>query len=123
MSTLEALRDLRRRLLPLHQQLLKLARQDYERVHERAVSPLELLKLVDEAPELAWLAPMNALVFQLDAAIDGPELEPGEAGALFAAVRDLLRPGERSDAFSVRYAQSLQDDPMLVLAHARVLQR
>src|ERR1700704_3447975 len=71
-ATLTRLRDLRRSLLHLHKMLLDLERADFERVSGRLNSG-ELLQLVINHAQFAWLRQISALVVQIDETLDADE--------------------------------------------------
>src|SRR2546427_11134118 len=71
-TTLRYLRELRTRLLHLHKTLLEMERADFERVSGRLTSG-ELLQLVINHPQFAWLRMISALVVQIDEMLDDEE--------------------------------------------------
>lgn len=120
--TLDRLRHARTRLLALHQVLLDLERQDYERDHGR-LSARAFLDAVMRDPAFAWLAPMTTLMVCIDETLaqadDAPLVSPA---ACLAQARELLQPGDGGNAFQIRYAQALQRSADLVVAHGAVMQ-
>src|ERR1700692_556344 len=66
------LRDLRLRLLRLHQSLLDRERAAFEKRFGR-VNSGELLQLVINHPQFAWLRIISALVVQIDETLDRDE--------------------------------------------------
>src|SRR5262247_1110277 len=67
--------ELRGRLLHLHKMLLELERQDHERRSGR-VSTGELLQLVINNAQFAWLGVISALLVEIDEFINGEEPAP-----------------------------------------------
>jgi hypothetical protein len=65
-------REVRKSLLELHQTLLATERKSYEKVHGR-VSSGELLQLVINNSQFAWLRIISALVVQIDEMLDADE--------------------------------------------------
>lgn len=68
------LRELRNRLLHLHKMLLDMERQRFERKSGR-VTPGELLQLVLNDPQFAWLRIISALVVEIDEVL-GTRMRP-----------------------------------------------
>jgi hypothetical protein len=111
------LRDVRMRLLHLHQTLLEMERQSFEKAHGR-VNSGELLQLVLNHEQFAWLRIISALVVQIDEMLDADE----PAGAadmlnLISAARQLF--AESGDEeFQQKYRSALQQEPDVVMAHS-----
>ena len=118
----EQLRDLRRTLLRLHKLLLDIERAAYEKARGR-VSPGELLQLVINHEQFAWLHAISELIVRIDESLDSKDgLTAIDAGALLDETKALLSPSEKETSFAKRYLQVLQDVPEAVLAHREVLQ-
>src|SRR6187399_631720 len=110
------LAELRRLLLQLHKILIDWQRADYERVHGR-LQTTQLLNVMFNDPEFAWLRSMSGLIVRIDEALEvKPPKEPIESGPLVAAARDLVAP-EAGSAYAQRYHAVLQELPEAVLAH------
>lgn len=119
-STVRRLRDLRRGLLRLHKALLDTERAAYEQVYGR-VSSGELLQLVINHEQFAWLHAVSELIVRIDEILDADEpLTTSEAEAVLAQARALLKPSETGSEFAQRYYAALQRDPATVLAHREV---
>ena len=119
-TTLNRLRELRRGLLHLHKALLDTERATYEQAHGR-VSSGELLQLVINHEQFAWLHSVSELIVRIDEILDADEpLATGEAESLLAQARSLLKPSEAGNDFERRYDAALQRDPGAVLAHREV---
>lgn len=114
------LRDLRNKLLRLHQVLLETERITYEQVHGR-VSSGELLQLVIAHEQFAWLHRISELVVQIDEMLEADQpVSLDDVQHLIADARTLLTPSEVGNGFARRYYNALQREPGVVLAHAEV---
>jgi len=114
------LRNLRNKLLRLHQVLLDTERITYEQVRGR-VSSGELLQLAIEHEQFAWLHRISELVVQIDEMLVADEpVSLDDIQNLIADARMLLTPSEEGNAFARRYYAALQREPGVVLAHAEV---
>ncbi len=114
------LTDLRRTLLDLHKTLLEWERAAYERTNGRA-SASELLKVVVEHPQFAWLRPISELIVRIDEALasDAPDT-PVDVASLASRARAVVAPDERGTPYAQRYYTALQDHPDAVFAHRAV---
>ena len=111
------LRELRGVLLRLHKTLLDTERDAYEQANGR-VSSGELLQLVINHEQFAWLHAVSELIVRIDELLDADEpATAGDADALFAEARALLKPSEAGGEFGRRYYAALQREPAAVLAH------
>jgi hypothetical protein len=114
--------ELRRLLLQLHKTLIDWQRADYERVRGR-LQTSQLLNVMFNDPEFAWLRSMSGLIVRIDEALetkpprgsDQPRAEI-ETGPLVAGARDLVAP-EAGTPYAQRYHAALQELPDAVLAH------
>ena len=114
------LRGLRNKLLHLHQVLLETERIAYEQVRGR-VSRGELLQLLIEHEQFAWLHRISELVVQIDEMLEADEpVSLDDIEKLIAYVRTLITPSETGNAFARKYYAALQREPGVVLAHADV---
>ncbi|BAY66343.1 hypothetical protein NIES22_64820 [Calothrix brevissima NIES-22] len=116
------LRNLRNKFLNLHSTLLDTERIAYEQVSGR-VSSAELLQLVIDHEQFAWLHKISELVVQIDEmlAADEPIL-PESLQKLIADAQRLIVPSELGNVFARKYYAALQREPDVVLAHAAVSQ-
>ncbi|HEY9847255.1 MAG TPA: hypothetical protein V6D03_13795 [Candidatus Caenarcaniphilales bacterium] len=114
------LRDLRNKLLRLHKVLLDTERITYEQLRGR-VSAGELLQLVINHEQFAWLHSLSELIVKLDEMLqaDEPVLQE-DARSLIADARTLLTPSQSGNGFAGKYDAALQREPGVVLAHAEV---
>jgi hypothetical protein len=114
----QLLTDIRIKLLHLHKLLLDTEHIRYEQVRGQ-VSKGELLQLVINHDQFAWLHHLSELIVQIDELIHSDEPITSEAiTALMADVRILLTPDEAGNDFPVKYDAAFQRNPDVVLAHA-----
>ncbi len=114
----QLLTDIRIKLLHLHKLLLDTERIRYEQVRGQ-VSKGELLQLVVNHDQFAWLHHLSELIVQIDELIHSDETITSKAIApLIADVRILLTPDEAGNDFAVKYDGAFQRNPDVVLAHA-----
>ena len=119
-SILRRLREMRRGLLHLHQTLLDIERAAYEQVHGR-VSSGELLQLVINHEQFAWLHSISELIVRIDELLDADEpAATGDAESLITQARMLLNPLETGNEFERKYYAAFQRQPSVVLAHREV---
>jgi hypothetical protein len=119
-AVLRRMRELRLGLLRLHKALLDAEREAYERVHGQ-VSGGELLQLVINHEQFAWLRPVSELIVRIDEMLDADEpAMDDDAEALLAGARTLLRPSEDGGGFGQKYFAAIQREPDVVLAHRGV---
>jgi hypothetical protein len=116
---LTALRD---DLLRVHRALLHAERVRYEKVHGRIANNGLFLQLVIGDPWFDWLRPMGQMVLLIDERTEDKDnvLRAGEASALIARAREMLRADESGDAFQRLYFQALQSSPELAVLHSQV---
>ena len=120
-SQVHHLVDLRLRLLHLHKSLLELERQDFEKAYGR-VTGGELLQLVINHGQFAWLRTISALIVEVDEILNGDE------PATFSDFDDLISQARLlftslgSEEFKTKYQAALQGEPAVVMAHASVMQ-
>lgn len=119
-GALQEVAELRRKLLHLHKTLLEMERTDFERDFGYVTSG-ELLQLVINHAQFAWLRQISALVVQIDEMFDAEEPATlsdvqnvlAEARALFTSAAD--------DVFKEKYQAALQREPEVVMAHSEVM--
>ena len=119
-SSRRDLQALRVKLLHLHKELLEMEREHYERAFGR-VNSGELLELVINHEQFAWLRRISALVVQIDEMLDADE--PATANdfqELIAQVR-LLFTSPADEEFKTKYQAALQVEPAVVVAHSEVM--
>jgi len=106
-------------MLHLHKILLEMERADFERVSGRLTSG-ELLQLVINDEQFAWLRKISALVVQIDETLD--EKQPAVADELpnlLIQARSLFA-GSADKIFREKYEAALQRNPEAVMAHSEV---
>jgi hypothetical protein len=119
-ATRQRLTNLRRALLRLHKALLDEERLVYERVYGQ-VTGGELLQLVINHEQFAWLHSISELIVSKDEMLDAEELmTSADPESLFTQARTLLKPSEDGTDFERKYYAALQRDPDIVLAHREV---
>jgi hypothetical protein len=118
----QTLRDLRRGLLHLHKTLLDQETAAYEAARG-SVTRGELLQLVINHEQFAWLHTISELIVRIDEMLSPkePSLE-ADAQALLAQAQVLLTPAEAGNEFQRRYYAALQSEPEAVLTHREVMQ-
>ena len=108
--------ELRRLLLQLHKTLIDWQRTDYERVRGR-LQTTQLLNVMFNDPEFAWLRSMSGLIVRIDEALEVKPPKPEiETGPLVAGAQELIAP-EAGTPYAQRYHAALQEVPDAVLAH------
>ena len=113
--------DLRIKLLRLHKLLLDTERINYEQVRGQ-VSRGELLQLVINHEQFAWLHRLSEMIVQIDELRQADEPVTSETiAALMTDVRILLTPDELGNDFAMKYDAAFQCNPDVVLAHADVV--
>jgi hypothetical protein len=120
----ECLTTLRNGLLRLHKALLDSERALYERDVERIVSTGQYLGLVLSDPWFAWLHELSQFIVVIDETLDQKE-QPAtaeDATRLVARARSLVSPSENGAGFALRYFETMQRDPAVVLAHRDMMQ-
>ncbi|MCI0389477.1 MAG: hypothetical protein MOB07_12040 [Acidobacteria bacterium] len=111
------LHDLRNRLLRLHKILLDAERATWERIHGN-LSGSELLNLLINHEQFAWLRNISELIVSIDETLDADQPATIEdARNLLTQARKLLKPSELGEAFAQKYLAALQHDPNVVIAH------
>jgi hypothetical protein len=119
-ATRQRLTNLRRALLRLHKALLDDERLAYERVYGQ-VTGGELLQLVINHEQFAWLHSISELIVSIDEMLDAEEpMTNADAESLLTQARTLLKPSEDGTDFERKYYTALQRDPDIVLAHREV---
>jgi len=118
-ATLRHLQELRGRMLHLHKILLDLERADFEREFGRLNSG-ELLQLVINHAQFAWLRKISALVVQMDEMLSAEEpATANDARNVIAQARSLFT-SPADEVFSEKYRAALQREPEAVIAHSEV---
>jgi hypothetical protein len=114
------LHQVRGRLLHLHQTLLEMERKSFERTHGR-VNSGELLQLVLNHEQFAWLRIISTLVVQIDEMLDAEEpASAAEMISLISAARQLFTASGNRE-FRDKYQAALQQEPDVVMAHSALM--
>ena len=118
-AALQHLRELRRKLLHLHKTLLDMERADFER-NSGPLNSGELLQLVINHPQFAWLRMISALVVEIDEMLSAEEpATASDVRNVIARARSLLM-SPADEIFKEKYQAALQREPKVVMAHAEV---
>jgi hypothetical protein len=118
-ARLRHLQELRRSLLHLHKTLLDMERAEFERLFGRVTSG-ELLQLVINHAQFAWLRQISALVVQMDEMLSAEEpATKSDVDNLLDQAR-LLFTSSADEAFQEKYQAALQREPAAVMAHAEI---
>jgi len=122
-DTRQRLRECSQRLLRLHKALLDLQRREYESDHLPPSSGTELLRLVLDHPDFAWLRTLSGLIVEIDDLASTDELATeDDADAKLKRVASLLHTSNgEPGAFNSRYREALQASPDVVVAHGQVM--
>ena len=99
-------------LLRLHKSLLDSERFVYESVHGQVASPYEMLRIVMNDTQFAWLRKLSSLIALLDEAVAArtPPLEAG-ALALLEEARTLLKFETQDKTFVESFQRGLKRSP------------
>ncbi len=110
------LRELRTALLHLHKTLIDWQRAEYELDHG-AMAPMQLLQVIFNDEQFAWLRPMSGLIVTIDEALAAkPPDTPPAVAPLILQARELASP-QAGTPYAERYHAALQELPEAVLAH------
>ncbi len=105
---LRFLRLIRDALLDLHRALLDVEQQAYEQVFDKP-TPFELLRLLTESPQFAWLRSVSQLVAEIDDLMDAhPPSSAIAVADVTGRVASLIRLESGSEEYRNRYREALQ---------------
>src|SRR5256885_7522651 len=108
---------LRLGLLRLHEALLEMERKRFERTRGR-VNSGELLQLVLNHEQFAWLRMVSALVVQIGEMLDADEpVTDADVINLITGARQLFTASDNKE-FSDKYQAALQQKPEVVMTHS-----
>ncbi len=117
----QRLTELRTKLLRLHKLLLETERNSYEQVRGQ-VSRGELLQLVINHDQFAWLHRLSELVVYIDQLLQADDpITPAAIANLLDDIHRLLTPDALGEDFAMKYDAAFQRNPDVVLAHADVV--
>lgn len=120
-AEIDRLGDVRASLLHLHKTLLDLERRDYEKRFGR-VSTSELLQLVINNAQFAWLRIISALVVEIDEVLNGEEPATLEDVEDLITQARLLFTSPGNEEFKRKYQTAMQREANVVMAHSAVMQ-
>ena len=106
--------ELRPALLELHRAIVAFERETYER-RTGEVNAAAFLRVLIEDEAYGWLRPLSSLIVRMDD-------EDGDAAALAAEARALIRPDFTGTPFQARYAWLIEQSPDVAYAHGVVKQ-
>ena len=118
---LAKLRDLRNRLLHLHKVLLEMERENFERKAGR-VTAGELLQLLLNNSQFAWLRIISAFVVEIDEVLNGEEPITINAFEDLLSQARLLLTSPTNEEFKTKYEDAMQREASVVMAHSNVMQ-
>jgi len=122
-ETRQVLNDLRNQLLKLHKAIMDSEKAGYEKVNGRIESPHAFLQLLMKDPWFGWFRPISEMVVQIDELLDSKEpVSEHQAQEILREARSLMRPSEEGEEFGVKLRAILQDNPDIILMHAKVQQ-
>jgi hypothetical protein len=112
--------NLRLKLLQLHQSLLEMERTNFEKMFGR-VNSGELLQLVINHAQFAWLRMVSALVVQIDEMLNADEpAAAADVQSLLTQASQLFTSSDNKE-FREKYQAALQNEPDIVMAHSQVM--
>ena len=118
---LARLRDLRNRLLHLHKVLLEMERENFERKSGR-VTAGELLQLLLNDSQFAWLRIISAFVVEIDEVLNGEEPITIDTFEDLLSQARLLLTSPANEEFKTKYEDAMQREASVVMAHSSVMQ-
>jgi hypothetical protein len=119
-ATVRHLRELRSKLLHLHKTLLEMERANFERDFGRLTSG-ELLQLVINHAQFAWLRLISALVVQIDEVLSADEPATlNDVQDVITQARSLFT-SSADEVFRQKYQAALQREPAVVISHSSIM--
>lgn len=112
-----ALREVSKRLLPLHRALIDVAKEDYA-FAVAPVKPAQLLQLLTDDPFFAWLKPVTSLIVDIDE-MARTDFEAEDVAAI-ADRLDHLFGAKAEGAFSAQYIPMLQRSVDIAIGHVEL---
>ena len=109
------LREISRKLIPLHRALIEELRVEYSETVEPVNQPTRLLRLINEDPFFAWLKPVTTLIVDIDE-MARRDFETADVEAIVKRVDSLFGSGDGE--FSDRYKAVLQRSVDVAAGHA-----
>ena len=115
-----AVSDVETTLKELHRELVELTKGQYEKQFGRVNSPGELLGLLLNAPEFAWLHAMSELMVDIDELLVHAEISTLDAAAVRSEISKLVAPPELDASdFYRKYKEALQS-PEVAVTHGKL---
>lgn len=111
-----SLREISRKLIPLHRALIEELRLEYSAAVEPVEQPTRLLRLINEDPFFAWLKPMTTLIVDIDE-MATRDFETADVEAIVKRVEHMFG-GSADGEFSDRYKAILQRSVDVAAGHA-----
>lgn len=107
-------------LKELHRELVEVTRSQYEKKFGRVNSPGELLRLLLNDPEFAWLHAMSELMVDIDELLVHPQISAVDAAAVRTEISKLVAPPELDASdFYRKYKDALQA-PEVAVTHGKL---
>lgn len=120
MENYELLKNARNMLLKLHKSMLDLEREMYEGIHGK-LNATELLNLLLEDEDFAWLRKFSMLIVEIDEMFDLKENATVEMiDANIQKVKELVEMKEEDEYFRAKYQFALQRDPDSAGLHSQL---
>lgn len=114
---MEKLKEIRNELLRLHKTLMNFEQENYEEINGK-VSNLELLRLLFEDENFAWLRDISILVAEIDemfAAKEGIDRQLAET--LYLQSKSLFDDSELHQTFKQKYQANLNTESIVANHH------
>ncbi len=109
----EALREISRSLIPLHRQVIEVAKSDYAFAYGAVERPARLLELLQNDPFFDWIKPLTAIIVAIDE-MTRTDFQTADGFGIAEQLERLF-----ADAnFGAHYREILQRDVHVAMAHA-----
>jgi hypothetical protein len=113
--------SVRKTVLELHKALMDAQRIRYEKHHGRISNASELLGLLLEHPQFAWLRELSALIARLDEWQEGgKDASDEDLAVIVSALRGLIEVNGKHVMFSVPYWEIVNDTPEALVSHVKL---
>lgn len=119
MTEAEQLNDLRSALSRVHKSLLEVERKEFEKMFGRVTSG-ELLQLVINHAQFAWLRKISELIVQIDESLNEDAATETDFQQFLTQARGLFDSSADTD-FMTKYQAALQREPEVVVAHSELM--
>ena len=119
---MENLRKVRNELLSLHKTLMEIEKENYE-AKVGKISPNQLLQMLIENEQFAWLRTISILVVEIDEMLANKKgVDEDLAASLFQKTKTMFDESDHFKGFKVKYQANL-DTERSVSDHQRKLQK